>query len=400
MPLLALYRVEFFNARLDFSRTYLGTAQRLVRAVIDNSETLTETHLASDYKLSNFTMLAIRYKPVNFSSTLGMKLSYSQTLYCSWSDLVWSAITVGRKNWRHVIRYGYHSQFEMVYRSALLFANLRARVPQVTNWLVAYNYPTQSSAYKELDPSEKSAISYFFGLTTAKLFAEKLLDTPWIMHLDSYKQSLSPQIANGGRPDLVGLDKNSNWIVIEAKGRSNELDRKVVNRAKEQAGLLVNIAGQKTRLNIGFVCYFSNQDYALQIHLQDPTPSEVNGFELNIETNDYLLDYYYPILEFLVSDHEQTGILQHDNDRSYIFKRIPEADIQIGLDREVLSLLTHQKREFSSNDLISILAKTWSDTSAKADDYQRKITLGSDGVYIALGDSWSNEKMFQEPEER
>jgi hypothetical protein len=119
-------------------------------------------------------------------------------LVCEWIDLLWAAITVGRREWHHVVMHGIYSRYEIAYRACLLFANL-TEAPG--------DHITRSNAYNALDPSEKGAVSYFFGLTLAKLFSDHVLNAPWMMHLAVYLNQLQPIIFNSTRrPDLVGQD--------------------------------------------------------------------------------------------------------------------------------------------------------------------------------------------------
>lgn len=106
------------------------------------------------------------YTASNFPPQYGNALAAEHTLAITWPELVWAAISVGRAELLHLMRFGPFSAFEIVYRAALVFANLKER---------ADGNITRSEAYDGLDPSEKSAVSYFLGLTTAKLIADRLL---------------------------------------------------------------------------------------------------------------------------------------------------------------------------------------------------------------------------------
>lgn len=111
-----------------------------------------------------------------------------------------AALTVGKANFNHVVRYKRYSMFEIIFRVAIIYSNL---VQGMVNSL------SRSETYDALDPSEKSAISYFLGLAFAKLFADAYLNVPWLMHLDVYRDRLRPySVSSGSRPDLVGLDTN------------------------------------------------------------------------------------------------------------------------------------------------------------------------------------------------
>ena len=91
----------------------------------------------------------------------------------TWPEVVHAAITVGRANWRDVFRHGLYSKYEMLYRASMIYANLRAYRGRIA----------ATSAFLALDPSEKSAVTYFLGLTFAKLIATRLLAIEWLLHL-------------------------------------------------------------------------------------------------------------------------------------------------------------------------------------------------------------------------
>lgn len=50
-------------------------------------------------------------------------------------------------------------------------------------------------------------MNYFLGMTFCKLFAAKLLNTPWLLHLDVFRPTLNPVLSGRSRPDLVGLER-------------------------------------------------------------------------------------------------------------------------------------------------------------------------------------------------
>src|SRR5688500_5816132 len=97
-------------------------------------------------------MPTITYNASRFRPAYHPQLAGRNALDFTWAELVWSAISVGRRELLHLFRYGPFSAFEIVYRTAVLYANL-CETPA--------SGLTRSSAYNGLDPSEKSAISYF-----------------------------------------------------------------------------------------------------------------------------------------------------------------------------------------------------------------------------------------------
>ena len=122
-------------------------------------------------------MFEIPYFASQFPSNYGPHLSGWNVCQCSLAELVRSAVSVGRASWRHVFQFGISSIFEIGYRGCLIYANLKQDGPHLL----------RSDAYVALDPSEKSAVSYFLGLTSAKLMSERYLEVPWLMHLDVYQ---------------------------------------------------------------------------------------------------------------------------------------------------------------------------------------------------------------------
>lgn len=48
----------------------------------------------------------------------------------------------------------------------------------------------RTAAYDRLDPSEKSAVSYFLGMAQAKITCEMLLGVPHLVHLDAVLATL------------------------------------------------------------------------------------------------------------------------------------------------------------------------------------------------------------------
>src|SRR5260370_3423310 len=147
----------------------------------------------------------IAYNATNFPPSYGPSLAGENSLNVSWSQVVWAAISVGKAQLQNLAQYGVFSAFEMTYRIAIVYANLRETVQGTLR---------RSSAYNGLDPSEKGAISYFLGLTMAKLLAGQLLEVPWLMHLDVYRQQLAPVLAVNSRPDLVGLTTAREWAAL------------------------------------------------------------------------------------------------------------------------------------------------------------------------------------------
>ena len=347
-------------------------------------------------------MLTIEYVPIDFPKSLGSELSEPNRLYFSWADLVRSAVTVGRKNWLHVVQHKKYSGFEIVYRAALLYANLKTTIVNHSPKTNAYHYLIQSSAYESLDPSEKSAISYFLALTASKLFAEKLLTVPWLMHLDTYRDQFDIKISPDYRPDLVGLNRNKRWVVIEAKGRSNTLNKQVMTKAKKQAMSLTKIAGRKPFLNIALASYFSSINNTLKIYAKDPPIENEGRFELDISLPNYVFAYYKPLMDFIRVDRGQTEAITTFQDRKYLIRRVNEADLWFGLDEQFYRLLpTTRSEELPTERLLTLSTELLQfQPEHSLERPHVEFSTGIDGTYVQLGNSWDDELMILEPQDR
>ena len=204
----------------------------------------------------------------------------------SWNEIIHAALTVGRANLKHVLMYGKYSQYELVYRAAVIYANLKQGQSR---------HLRRSDAYYSLDPSEKSAVSYYLGLTTAKLFAEKYLNVPWLMHLDVYKNNFTLEFdrQSKSRSDLIGYDLSRDWFVMEAKGRTNSLEGNLISKAKQQTQKLHAINRKSPKLRVALACYFERE--LLHVHWEDPEDGEENYPSLELGEFDFFRNRSYAV---------------------------------------------------------------------------------------------------------
>jgi hypothetical protein len=317
-------------------------------------------------------LLRLDYTPEDFNPSFGSKLMRRSTLRFSLARFMWSAITVGRGSRNKVIQSGMYSAFEIIYRGSLLLANLEISPGMKL---------AQSSAYKSLDPSEKSAISYFIGLTSAKLLAQKLFCVNWLMHLDVYRQQLNAQTANGGsRPDLVGMDKSNRWLAFEAKGRTHGADKQAKDKAKGQVNQLVRVNGAPLYLGVGLISYF-NSGEKLEVYLKDP-PLE-HGLHLQIDMREFFSDYYRLFIDLIDSDYSRRQVLTASNERRYIVKYIEEIDSRIGIDEEIYKYA----RDRHSVELLEKTVYSLPEIVNEPDSPTQPL-IGEDGVFVELGPRW------------
>ena len=308
----------------------------------------------------------------------------------TWNELLHAAITVGRRSWNDVLAHGRYSVFEICYRAAMLLANLRQSQGQLR----------KSDAYRYLDPSEKAAASCFIGLTLASLMARKRLGIHWLMHLDVFHASLQPSLLPSGRPDLVGLDARDEWHVIEAKGRSNGLDAKVVPKAKEQTRKVLTVGGRAPILRVASVAHFSRGTLALRV--EDPVGRDTDAVDWDLTESQFLRDYYDPFVA-LIDQKRRLGAGEFDmsaqsetvNGVEFLVTELSDIDLAIGLNQRIYEI--HRSTEVVHDAIHRVLDLASPIASRDLERIDRTPTtrgdsdsvfVGSDGILVRVGRTW------------
>lgn len=291
-----------------------------------------------------------------------------------WNDIVWAAASVGKNGFLDVFAHGPFSLDEMRFRTYMMYANLR----QVGTNLA------RSGAYDDLDPSEKGAVSFFFGMAFAKLAAEFLLNVPWLIHLEKLRRICPVSLAGRSRPDLVGKTTSGEWVVVEAKGRTNSYSQEVMNSAKTQSLQIHSIDGTAPILRVASQVYFSP---SLEIRLRDPNDDN-EGHDLNITPLEFLKLYYDP---FMRMSYELTR-KQLIEGQPYVFADFQSLGVSIGIHEEVKASLADQKVKLEQLKFERQVLPATNDGGSLA--------LYRDGLAVQLGPNWSEDSMHQPPEER
>jgi hypothetical protein len=286
------------------------------------------------------------------------------TLTTSWDELLAAALTVGRPNRHYVFRHGRASSYEALFRLSLVRMALEQPGPLARRL-------RRTSAARTLDPSEKGAVNYFLGLTFCKLFAERLLFTPWLLHLDVFRPMLNPVLVGRSRPDLVGEMTGGGWIVLESKGRVYPPDETTKEKAKDQAQRLLGVNGALPHYQIGGVTYFRNE--VPQFYWRDPEPDPDVRNPIKVTVGEDAWRYYYaPILNLLRSDLDGFERMTREPE----LMPVEGADIKVGIHPEVLRALSESRWE----DARSI---------ARSDNLGGTgLSYRADGIAVVAGGSW------------
>lgn len=308
------------------------------------------------------SMLEIDYESESFPS--GRLAKPNGTLQVTWDDILWSAITVGRPPTYHVFQHENPSIYEAIFRISLVRMALEQRgVRRQRLWM--------TDAFKHLDPTEKGAVNYFLGMTFCKLFSSKMLGTPWLLHLDIFKNQLNAQTLKGrSRPDFIGLQNDTQeWHAFESKGRSSAMSAEDKKKAKAQANRLVSVDGQSCSLHIASATYFKNNK--LHFYWRDPEPEVSQKFkDIRIVDADKGWRVYYEAVQQLIVER---GDAISENDPKVYLK---EVDVEIAIAPEILIPL--REGNWKEVRTISMIRKY--------DHLQREYRV--DGLRIKAGERW------------
>jgi hypothetical protein len=321
-------------------------------------------------------------------------------LASSWPELLRHAVTLGRPGWPEVRRFGTFSVHEMVWRAGMVFASLRQPVP--------HGPLERSSAFHALDTAEKMAVNYFLGGIAAKLSADGLFGVAWLIHLDQVLRAHGIPV-RGSRPDFLGTDLVGCQLAIEAKGHS-VLNPRTIAAAKRQAASLRPLPGRGTHLAYAHIAHFRRG--AWRFYLDDPQFEDQHDQRWDQRAS--LAAYYRPVVEVLL---QRPTELQEIGNAAYAVATLPEVDLRVGLDRTIISalqvapgepghygalldrLVDRAHAERNNPERQEREGQVWNLTRA-ADETLTRRSIGTDGVLVELGASWSDEQFARQPEFR
>lgn len=297
-------------------------------------------------------MVQIDYDSEGFPPSVPV-VNRPAVLYTSWNDILWAALTVGRPNIGSVFQHGDASLYEALFRLSLVRLALEQSGSRA--WRLR-----RTDAARALDPSEKGAINYFIGMALCTLFADQLLDAPWMLHVDLLRPALNRMLSGRSRPDLFGQRTSGEWVVMESKGRISAPDATAKTKAKQQAQRFPPVVGP-IQFRIGGIAYLKND--VLQFYWRDPPPED-EGQRTSIPLDPALWRYHYVLPFAMIQAAERAPILR-------------AADVTVSAHPVVLGFL--RQSQWAA-------AKIWcvGNGSQLTEDGFRK-----DGLKVTAGRSWA-----------
>lgn len=287
-------------------------------------------------------------------------------------DLIRAVVSIGHSDWRSVFRGGVGRLYELLYYTTGTIAYINKKKG---------NLVLQNNFYS-LDMSDKIPISYRLGMGVTKLVAEKLLDIPWLLHVDKLVSNGMASIVSGTRErgDLAGLDLNLNWHVLEAKGRSNPPSKNDVIKGKNQAGRIVTINGKVPETKSVCMSYFNKQYTETQFIDPIDGESEVPT-KWRIRLEDYLIFYYKEILNEIYNneiDADYRKIYINNKEHEFIIFSFSQYPFSIGIYLPLIKAI-----ESYSLDMMSKLQELQSDIYEEKNKISNKsMSIGLDGIAI------------------
>ena len=269
-------------------------------------------------------MIALRYRCDGFDANYGNQFEGSHNFHLEWNDLIWAAISVGKLGYDDLMGYGAFSLDEIRFRTYLIYSHL----------MQDGNRICKSPLYESLDSTEKGAASYFLGMAVSRIVGAFLLNIPWLVHLEKIKALYNVVILGKSRPDLLGLNSQGQWIVFEAKGRSQGYSQYALDKAKDQTRHITSISGLAPILRVATESFF---DPFLSVRVADP--KNQRNREINVQINEaQFLSSYYLTFENIMRFSPQTRIV---GSQRYSFVNYESAGISVGINQHVLDRLQH-----------------------------------------------------------
>lgn len=278
------------------------------------------------------------------------------------AEILHAAITVGKLS---------TTEFENAISSEYGLADAISRIYMVmanVNFGCCCDSLTHSDLFNQSDPTEKAMVNYYLGMMFTKLFADRLLQIPWLAHYSWMSNSGHAQLHSGrSTPDLLGFSVNTGrWNSFEAKGRNSSFNPEVIVKAKTQASRWIQVHGNTCDLKIG-AGLFRGPRQALEFHWDDPEEN-IGEEPIILKPNVRVWKNYYRAALFL-----------HASERDVSGVRVKISPII----REHISMLTDNDAwESNRTALTQIFEYSLARRKEIADE--QRVFVGLDGIEVSV----------------
>ncbi|HHQ6722810.1 TPA: hypothetical protein ACSTNG_002584 [Serratia fonticola] len=229
---------------------------------------------------------------------------------------------------------------------------------------------------------KKRIVSYNLGMAFAKFYAEKLLDIPSLVHVESLKalgtiDFIDSEEGRGREPDLVGQCSNGDWHVFEAKGMSvNQLNTKILS-AKEQVQRVGSIDGIPPQTLNACATYFN--DARILTYLVDPESKKEKHYKIKREK--FLDTSYKPIFLFEGALNRKLELRVEDGFRYYAINlEAKGVNLTVGIEEEIHDLILQRELFELPSSLMSKLIKQ------RSREREQNFSIGLDGIIVKYRD--------------
>lgn len=295
--------------------------------------------------------------------------------------------------------------------------NFRKLPPAVRDWkmrtvktfidLNSKKPPLKFANFKDLETSERAAVSYLLGMIFAHLLMQNKYKIRHIEHLNN--SGIHPVRYPNTRksPDFWGFDRTiwppTDSYLVEAKGSltpDEYIAMRPINKAVKQLNSIKQI-GYKTSMGRSLIFnkdYLKNLDKLIiathpnsnnNVIQKIIDPEESEELVITINGDESIFNYYYNLIGWLQSaNSREVSIEINHNEKNFVITDIPDTNISVGVLKEIyerLNRIVEDEKRYEIEDFNEIdqdINKELDELIA-IDNEIGNISLGIDGV-IAL----------------
>ncbi|MBD3926573.1 hypothetical protein IEZ26_18260 [Nocardioides cavernae] len=283
------------------------------------------------------------------------------------SDLAHALFVTGRAPGDQA-KFGDASVWEWLHRSSLVPAYVRRH---------SSGRLVRSNLALTLDRSEKVALSYALGQAMTAVFCHQVLNVPMLLHVDRYEKRWKVDLGGSNkRPDLFGRLGPAQWVVAEAKGRSNAAESSLPADLVKQKSVVKSVAGHPPVVALGCITSFpavkAGKPGHMKVNAVDPD-ADAEGVDIELQDGRYLQAYYEPFARALDGE---LGVSREGDDFA---KRFNNA-VTLGLRPVLYELVTTTGGDE--------LARAYDGLDLRPSEEEREAGWRSDGTFVRA--DWAN----------